>query len=96
MQYMAFTRSEQRRGGGLEKQAPALPSGHPESIVRPMQQELRATMDPVKKVLRARNIALFTVAFSTTKRGDELARICTARAEATKQRCIHVQLPMGQ
>ena len=42
--------------------------------MRPMQQELRTTRDPVQKVLLARNIALFTIAFSTTNRGDELTR----------------------
>ena len=46
--------------------------------MRPMPQELRATMDPVQ-VLLARNIALFTVAFSTTKRGDELTRTLIQR-----------------
>ena len=70
-QYMAFTWFEQKRAGVLIKQAPALLCSHLESRVRPTQQELRATMDPVQKVLLATNIALFTVAFRTTKRGDE-------------------------
>lgn len=44
-----------------------------------MQQELRATKDPVRRLILARNMALFTVAFSTTKRGDELTRTLTQR-----------------
>ena len=77
-QYMALTRSEQKRAGVLVKQAPAVLRSYLESIVKPMPQELRATMDPVQLLL-ARNIALFTIAFSTTKRGDELTRTLIQR-----------------
>ena len=78
-QYVAFTRSEQRSAEVLVKQEPVLLRSHLESIVRPVQQELRTTRDPVQKVLLARNVALITIALSTTKRGDELARTIIQR-----------------
>ena len=39
-----------------------------------MQQELRAKADLIQNLIRPRKIMLFTVAFSTTERGDELTR----------------------
>ncbi|CAM9633616.1 unnamed protein product [Laminaria digitata] len=86
-QYMAFTRSEQKRAGVLVKQAPALLHSHLESIIRLMQQELRATINPLQKLRLARNIALFTVVFSTTKRGDELTRTLIQRMLILPNRC---------
>ena len=72
-QYIAFTRSEQKRAGVLVKQAPALLRSHLQSIVRPMQQEPRTTTDQVKKMILVRNIALFMVAFSLIQRPTRTA-----------------------
>ena len=50
-----------------------LPS-HLHTIVFPLRARLQCTSDPYVRVVPARDLALFTVAFETTKRGDELSR----------------------
>lgn len=71
---MAFTISDQTRAGVKVKQAPTLLHSHLAAIIAPLRARLQITLDPVQKVVLARNIAIFAVAFSTTKRGDELMR----------------------
>lgn len=78
-QYMAFTRTQQKKAGVLVKQAPVLLRSHLRSIVGPLTARLQWILDPTERVILARNIALFTVAFSTTKRGDELTRTLIQR-----------------
>lgn len=78
-QYMAFTTGEQKLAGVLVKQAPALLRSHLTSILRPMQVRLRSTGSLIERITLARDIAFFTVLFSTTKRGDELTRTLIQR-----------------
>ena len=78
-QYMAFTRSEQKKAGVRVKQAPALLRSHLAGIIAPLRARLQGTTDIADKLILARNIALFTVAFGTTKRGDELTRTLIQR-----------------
>ena len=79
-QYMTFTREEQKKAGVAVKQAPAvLPSHLLHTIVSPLRARLQCTSDPYTRVVLARDLALFTVAFETTKRGDELSRTLIQR-----------------
>lgn len=78
-QYMAFKTEQQKRAGVLVKQAPALLSSHLVRIVELMQMRLRSTFCSYERVVLARDIAFFTVAFSTTKRGAELTNTLVQR-----------------
>ena len=49
-------------------------SSHLHTIVSPLRACLQCASDPYTRVALARVLALFTVAFKTTKRGDELSR----------------------
>lgn len=71
-QYMAFTTGEQKQAGVLVKQAPAILRSHLAQTVEPMRIQLQNTSSDLVRVMVARDIAFFTVAFSTTKRGAEL------------------------
>lgn len=86
-QYMAFTRKQQKKAGVLVKQAPVLLHSHLESIITPLTIRLQGSSDPTERLVLARNIALFTVAFSTTKRGDELTRTLIQRILRLPNRC---------
>ena len=81
-QYMTFTREEQKKAGVAVKQVPAVLPSHLHTIVSPLRARLQYTSNPYPGVVLARDLALFTVAFETTKRGDELSRTliqCTFR-----------------
>ena len=69
-QYMAFTTGGQKQPGVLVKQAPTILRSHLAQILLPMRTQI--TTSDVGRVTLARDIAFFTVAFSTTKRGAEL------------------------
>lgn len=71
-QYLAFTTREQKQAGVLVKQAPAILHSHLERIIRSMRTKLQSPTSVTERVTLARDIAFFTVAFSTTKRGAEL------------------------
>ena len=78
-QYMTFTREAQKKAGVAVKQAPAVLPSHLHTIVSPLRSRLQCTSDPYTRVVLARDLALFTVAFETTKRGDELSRTLIQR-----------------
>lgn len=78
-QYMAFKTEQQKRAGVLVKQAPALLSSHLVQIVAHMQLKLKSASSPYERVVLARDIAFFTVAFSMTKRGAELTNTLVQR-----------------
>ena len=79
-QYMAFIRKEQKTKAGVEvSQAPAMLHSHLVAIIAHMTLRLRCTQDPYDRAVLARDIALFTVAFSTLKRGDGLSRTLIQR-----------------
>ena len=62
------------KAGVTVKQASALLSSHRQALVVPMRARLCCTEDPYTRALLARDMALFTVAFCTTKRGGGLSR----------------------
>ena len=72
---MTFVREEQKKAGVEISQAPAMLYSHLAAIIAQMTLSIRCTQDPCDRIVLARDIALFTVAFSTTKRGDGLS--CT-------------------
>ncbi len=78
-QYMRFTTKQQKKAGVLVKQAPALLRGHLFKIVTPMRTRLQLTASGLERITLARDIAFYTVAFSTTKRGDELVNTLIQR-----------------
>jgi len=77
--YMAFTREEQKKAGVSVKQAPVLLQENLATVIAPMRITLQGSTDPLVRATVARDIAVFTVAFSTTKRGDELTRTLIQR-----------------
>ena len=78
-QYMTLTREEQKKAGVAVEQAPAVLPSHLHTIVSPLRARLKCTPDPYTRVVLARDLALFTVAFETTKREDELSRTLIQR-----------------
>lgn len=78
-QYMAFTTGEQKQAGVLVHQAPVILRSHLEKMIFPMQIRLQYAKSDVERITLARDIAFFTVAFSTTKRGVELTNILIQR-----------------
>lgn len=86
-QYMAFTRAEQKKAGVRVKQAPALLRSHLSYIIAPLRARLQGTVDIAEKPILALNIALFTVAFGTTKRGVELTRTLIQRILRLPNHC---------
>ena len=85
-QYMAFIR-EQKKPGVEASQAPAMLHSHLTAIIAHMTPHIRCTQDPYDRVVFARNIALFTVAFNTLKRGDGLSRTLTQRILRLPNEC---------
>lgn len=73
-QYMGFTRAEQKKTRVRVKQAPVLLHSHLAAIIAPLRASLQGTTGLAEKLTLVRSIALFAVAFGTTKRGDELTR----------------------
>ena len=55
-----------------------LPS-HLHTIVSPLRARLQCTSDLYTRVVLAQDLALFTVTFETSKRGDELSRTLIQR-----------------
>ena len=78
-QYMTFTREEQKKTGVAVKRAPAVLPSHLHTIVSPLRARLQCTSDRYTRVVVTRDLALFAVAFETTKRGDELGRTLIQR-----------------
>ena len=54
-------------------------SSHLHTIVSALRARLHCTFDSYTRVVLARDLALFTVAFETTKRGGELSRTLIQR-----------------
>ena len=78
-QYLTFTREEQKKTGVAVKRAPAVLPSHLHTIVSPLRARLQCTSDRYTRIVVARDLALFTVAFEATKRGDELGRTLIQR-----------------
>ena len=86
-QYTAFIREEQKKAEVEVSQAPAMLDSHLMAIIVHMALHIRCTQDPYDRVIFARNIALFTVAFNTLKRGDGLSRILIQRILRLPNEC---------
>ena len=78
-QCMKFTREKQEKAGVAVKHAPAMLPSHLHIIMFPLRARLHCTSDPYTRVVLAQILTLFTVAFETTKRGDELSRTLVQR-----------------
>ena len=74
---MTFTR-EQKNAGVLVKQVPALLDNHLKDIT-PMRTHTHYTSNTTERVILARDIALYVVAFRATKRGDEVRQTLIER-----------------
>ena len=86
-QYMAFVREAQKKAGVEVSQAPTLLHSDLAAIIAHMTLCIRCTQDPHDRKVLARDIALFTVAFSTLKRGDELSRTLIPRILRLPNEC---------
>ena len=86
-QYMAFIREGQKKAGVEASQAPEMLHSHRTAIIAHMTPHIRCTQDPYDRVVFARNIALFTVAFNTLKRGDGLSRTLIQRILRLPNEC---------
>ena len=60
---------------------------HLTATIAHMTPHIRCTQDPYDRVVFARNIALFTVAYNTLKRGDGLSRTLTQRILRLPNEC---------
>ena len=78
-QYMTLRREEQKKAGVAVKQASAVVPRHLHTIVSPLRTRLQCASDLYTRVVLARDLALFTVAFETTNHGDELSRTLIQR-----------------
>ena len=86
-QYRAFIREEQKKAGVEVSQAPAMLHSHLAAIIAHMTLRVRCTQGPYDRIVLARDIALFTVAFSTLKRGDGLGRTLIQRILRLPNEC---------
>ena len=88
-QYMAFVREEQKKAGVEVTQAPALLHSHLAAIIAHMTFRIRCPQDLYNRIVLARalDITLFTVAFSTLKRGDVLSRTLILRILRLPNEC---------
>ena len=84
---MAFIREEQKKAGVEASQAPAMLHNHLTATIAHMTPHIRCTQDPYDRVVFAGNIALFTVAYNTLKRGDGLSRTLTQRILRLPNEC---------
>ena len=86
-QYIAFIREEQKKAGVEVSQAPATLHSHLTAIIAHMTLRIRCIQDPYDRIGFARGIILFTVAFSTLKRGDGLSRTLIQRIIRLPNEC---------
>ena len=85
---MAFIKEEQKKAGGVEaSQAPAMFHSHLTATIALMTPHIRCTQDLYDRVVFARNIALFTLAHNTLKRGHGLSRTLTQRMLRLPNEC---------
>ena len=68
-QYMAFTREEQEKAGVIVKQVPALLNSHLRAIIVPMRTRMHCTSSALERIILARDIALYSVAFTYHEAG---------------------------
>ena len=86
-QYMAFVRKEQKESRAGVSQVPALLHSPLVTITARMTLRIQRTHDPYDRIVLVRDIALFMVAFSTTKRGDVLSRTLIQRILQLPNEC---------
>lgn len=71
---MAFTREELKTSGVAVKL-----NSHRKEVLAPIHNCMHCTPSALERVVLAQDIALYLVAFRTTKRGDELNRTLVQR-----------------
>ena len=86
-QCMAVMREEQKKAGVEVSQAHAMFHSHLTAIIAHMTLRIRCTQGPYDRIGFARDIALFTVAFSTLERGDGLSRTLIQRILRLPNEC---------
>ena len=86
--YMAFVWEGQNKAGVKVSQVLALLHSHLAVIIAHMTHDIRCTQDPYDRIGLARDIALFTVAFSTLKRGDRLSRTLLQQILRLPNECV--------
>ena len=86
-QYMTFIREEQKKAGVEVSQAPAMLHSHLTAIITHMTLRIRCTQDPYDIIVLARDIFLFTIAFSTLNKGDGLSRTLIPRILRLPNEC---------
>ena len=86
-QYMAFIREEPKKAGVEVSQTHAMLHNHLTAIIAYMTLRIRCTQDPYDRIGLARDIALFTAAFSTLERGDGLSRTLIQRILRLPNEC---------
>ena len=84
---MAFVGEEQKKAEVEASQAPALLHSHLAAIIAHMTLRIQCAQDPYDRIVLSRDMALFTVAFSTTKRGDGLSRTLIQRILRLLNKC---------
>lgn len=72
--YLAFTREKQKQERVSAKQALVLLQSNLVVVIAPKIFKLQGYVDPFVRATLALDIAIFTVAFCTTKRGEEATR----------------------
>ena len=86
-QYMAFVREEEQKAGVEVSQASALLHSHLTTIIVHMTLCIRCTHDPYDRIVLARDVAPFAVAFITLKQRDGLSRTLIQRVLRLPNEC---------
>ena len=86
-QYIASIREKQKKAGVEVSQAHAMFHSHLTAIIAQITLRIRCTQDPYDRIVLARDIALFTVVFSTLERGDGLSRALIQRILRLSNEC---------
>jgi len=73
-QYMVLTLEERKKADVVVKQAQALLDSYLKETIAPMCTRMYCTSNTTERVILAQELALFSVAFRTTRRGDEFSR----------------------
>ena len=74
-QYMEFVKKEQGVAGITPKQAKVILRNKVKTLIEMLRMKRDKTKNTVKKMLISRDIAIFSLAFCTSKRGDDIAKI---------------------
>ena len=74
-QYLEFVKKEQGLAGITPKQAKVILRGKVKQLIELLKILRNKTKNAVRKMLISRDIAIFSLAFCTSKRGDDISKI---------------------